>query len=742
MEDFNNFKLLAIRPLKGCNRRFLKNLTAGQVYSLYNSCLFFNEGRQPITNLSDNIEYISENITIPDNLYDIKTADGQKLKINISAIAGKNGSGKSTLIEFLFASIYLFSVNNNILTPNLKSLTECVENLENETADLNNRLLKLGQKKRKIVSFLKQKNKEIDAQELFFQLKEQFANYLKQEEELQVRKEYITKEKKGITRKHNEIIKFGKELKAEIYFELNSEFFCMILNYDTASESCINKIMHIKHYNPIKNTIISPNDFEIKLSDLSKHFFYTIAVNYSHYALNSFYLGDWINALFHKNDGYTTPLVINPMRTNGDFKINSEINFARYRLLTNVLKEDISSNKSENKVYITENQYIYKVKLFLNRDKVNRIPKIIRFKGNVMGSKDARSLNLFQTLISDYLSFFEQGLLLTNNFPLKEIIVNYILQKVEKIAENYPWFGNGYQFSENTPFIDNEKFFNSLKTDGSHITYKLKQAINFLKYSLNSTDGGAFHVKKGQIENNTKIQFEFSLEELMRWMNYPAGPDIIRFLPPAIFDIDFELSNDLGSKSLFNELSSGEQQFIHTIQSVIYHLNNLQSAHLGASQRIKYEYVNIIYDEIELYFHPDYQRRFISDLLKAFERIYMDANNRIKAINILLLTHSPFILSDIPVENIMLLDLDRKTRRSVPRKAESQTFAANINELLANSFFLNGTLMGSFAETKIRTLIENIKDKRAITEEDNKLLEMVGDSFLKSSLNNFLISKR
>lgn len=133
MEDYNNFKLLAIRPLKGCSRKFLKNLTAGQVYSLYNSYSFFNKDLQPITNLSDKIEYISENITIPENLYDIKTADGQKLKINISAVAGKNGSGKSTLIEFFFASIYLFSVNNNILTPNLKSLTEYIENLENET---------------------------------------------------------------------------------------------------------------------------------------------------------------------------------------------------------------------------------------------------------------------------------------------------------------------------------------------------------------------------------------------------------------------------------------------------------------------------------------------------------------------------------------------------------------------------------------------------------------------------------
>ncbi|MDP4201121.1 MAG: hypothetical protein Q8861_00375 [Bacteroidota bacterium] len=742
MQNYNNFKLLAIRPLKGCNRRFLKNLTAGQIYALYNSCSFFNKDLQPITNLFDNIEYISENTTIPENLYDIRTADGQKLKINISAIAGKNGSGKSTLIEFLFATIYLFSVSNNILTPNLESLNKHIANLESETTDLSRQLSKLAQKKQKIVSLLKQKNKEISAQVLFDQLKVQFITYLKHEEELKLRKDYITKEKKGIKRKRNEIIKFGNELKAEIYFEINREFFCMILDYDAASESPVNKIIRIKHVNSTAKAIKCTDDINIRLSDLSKHFFYTIAVNYSHYALNSFYLGDWINALFHKNDGYTTPLVINPMRTNGDFEINSEINFARYRLLTNVLKENISSKKSDNKVYITENQYIYKVKLSLNRDKVNKIPKIIRFKGNQISSNDARSYNLFETFISGYLSDNEQSLLLSKDFPLKEIIVNYILHKVEKIARIYPWFGNGYQFSESTPFIENEKFFNSLKTDGSHITYKLKQAIYFLKYCLNSKEGGDFHVKKGQLENNTKIQFEFSLEELMSWMDYPALPDIIRFLPPAIFDIDFELSNDLGSQSLFNELSSGEQQLIHTIQSVIYHLNNLQSAHLGASQRIKYEYVNIIYDEIELYFHPDYQRRFISDLLKAIGRIYMEKNDRIKAINILLLTHSPFILSDIPVENIMLLDLDKKTKRSIPRKAESQTFAANINELLANSFFLNGTLMGSFAESKIRTFIENIKEKREFTEEDEKLLEMVGDSFLKSSLKNFLDSER
>jgi len=38
----SGFKLLAIRPLVGCDRRFLKNLTEGEVYQFYNDYKFLN----------------------------------------------------------------------------------------------------------------------------------------------------------------------------------------------------------------------------------------------------------------------------------------------------------------------------------------------------------------------------------------------------------------------------------------------------------------------------------------------------------------------------------------------------------------------------------------------------------------------------------------------------------------------------------------------------------------------------
>jgi hypothetical protein len=38
----SGFKLIAIRPLVGCDKRFLKNLTEGEIYQFYNDYKFLN----------------------------------------------------------------------------------------------------------------------------------------------------------------------------------------------------------------------------------------------------------------------------------------------------------------------------------------------------------------------------------------------------------------------------------------------------------------------------------------------------------------------------------------------------------------------------------------------------------------------------------------------------------------------------------------------------------------------------
>lgn len=78
-----------------------------------------------------------------------------------------------------------------------------------------------------------------------------------------------------------------------------------------------------------------------KNSEDLQSLFYTIVINYSHYAYNSLeYQSEimgrykkkfWIEALFHKNDGYRTPIVLNPFRERGNIDINVETELAEQR---------------------------------------------------------------------------------------------------------------------------------------------------------------------------------------------------------------------------------------------------------------------------------------------------------------------------------------------------------------------------------------------------------------------------
>lgn len=727
-----DFKLLAIRPLKGCHRRFAKNLNPGRIYAIYNGYTYYNEKNDPIEDISnDSVASIKKVSRFPNTIYNKKSADGKPLEINISAIAGKNGSGKSTLIELLFACIYLHCVNLEILQPNINGISLLNREVETEIADFSEREKSIVESKRRLRKSIVDSGK-IDVA-FIEELKGKFEALSRDETQLKERKQFLHEELKQNRLREKEINAFKKDLKAEIFFELGGHYYRLRLK-DELSELPLQKtgaITYIKNGDkPRQKTPAKPIDE----TNLSKHFFYTIAVNYSHYALNSFHIGEWVNSLFHKNDGYTTPLVINPMRTGGNFNINSEMNFARYRLLANKLQEWTNSD-AEGKVYVSDNRFINRVIFRLNREKVNAIPLKVRIRGGqIRGS--GREVSMFTTFIAGYIDIAEEARLLTTDFALKDIIINYIVNKLDSIPRRYPWFGKGFEFSEIMPFILNQKFFQDIYEDGSHITYKLKQAVHFLKYYLRMDNELMFNVKKSQLQGEFGITFRYTLEEIFSWSNDTPGVSIMTTLPPSIFDIDFELSNEQNTISNFTALSSGEQQLIHTVQSVIYHINNLQSAHLGKGNRAKYSAINIIYDEIELYFHPEYQRRFVNRLLTEFTRFYQNGRTNITSINVMLLTHSPFILSDIPQENILLLEPANRTGRTVPKVPASQTFAANINDLLADGFFLTGTLMGEFAEKTIKEAIQRIKNSET-TEEDMRVLENVGDAFLKSSLENF-----
>ena len=86
-------------------------------------------------------------------------------------------------------------------------------------------------------------------------------------------------------------------------------------------------------------------------------------------------------------------------------------------------------------------------------------------------------------------------------------------------------------------------------------------------------------------------------------------------------------------------------------------------------------------------------------------------------INITLVTHSPFVLSDIPQNNILCL------QKGVSEKQRGQTFGANIVDLLSESFFLQGT-MGDIAQTCINDFVDfyfmHRRYQESLRENENK----------------------
>lgn len=225
-------------------------------------------------------------------------------------------------------------------------------------------------------------------------------------------------------------------------------------------------------------------------------------------------------------------------------------------------------------------------------------------------------------------------------------------------------------------------------------------AINYLEVAPFQS----YELEKVELPDKTIDAYRISISDLSIAIMPIAitQQNIIRFIPPSLFDIELELNSikEDESSTYYSMLSSGEQQLVQSVESILYHINNLESVHTDKSNTIVskkvYKIVNIVLDEIELYFHPEYQRKFISHLIKRLSELGTD---KIKVFNILFATHSPFILSDIPSSNILRL------KDGDPESDLNQTFGANIHDLLANDFFLEKGFMGEFAKEKIKSVI-------------------------------------
>jgi predicted ATPase len=419
----------------------------------------------------------------------------------------------------------------------------------------------------------------------------------------------------------------------------------------------------------------------VELSSL----FYTLLVNYSFHGLNEANVGTWLRPLFHKNDAYQIPANIDPFRDNGTIRAETLDHLTKDRLLANIL-EPVLDPQAENPRRLTEYQQAVGIQLKLNEKKVSVI-----FKG-----REEHPIEYFieyeqslERFLADYGLKFDIADHLLNKTVTGKILV-YIYRKLISIAETYGPY-QGYLGEKG--LLDEEQYFLRLAGDRSHITVKLRRALNFLKHD---------HLPKEeviymQVEEMSKAISDIQLGD--------STLQTIELIPPSCFDLEIQMADiKLPARiSSFNKLSSGEKQLIFTINAITYHLRNLDSVHEGQDELIRYNYVNVTLDEVELYFHPELQRQFLARLRRQIEILDLA---HIKGINLVFITHSPFILSDIPKGNTLFLDRpDGAETVPMEEKDKKNTFGANIHELLASGFFMDDT-KGGFAIKKMAEVME------------------------------------
>lgn len=150
----------------------------------------------------------------------------------------------------------------------------------------------------------------------------------------------------------------------------------------------------------------------------------------------------------------------------------------------------------------------------------------------------------------------------------------------------------------------------------------------------------------------------------------------------------------------------------------------------------------LLLDEPENYMHPEMCRTFIHDLNNLLKQ-----RNPKSSFQVILSTHSPFMLSDVLANQIIKMDYDDKGL-CVISHAEKPTYAANIHSIMADSFFLKYTI-GDQARlflTEKFELFKNMQKRRGNLSDTDKceiakmqeLLPSIGDELIRHIMSSII----
>ena len=411
----------------------------------------------------------------------------------------------------------------------------------------------------------------------------------------------------------------------------------------------------IKHF---PGTVINV-DSNVVIEELKHKAIDTFSIHFN-YMIDTWFDGiqdDWIKSIYHRTDGYSVPLLLEPYKGHKKQIIDIDnLEFLNTQKILN-LYSDITNNKSLTSFFNPEEvKYKLSIVYALNENnEYESMPKLVDkyLKLNILysvhkGKTRNRIIRCIKSLYDE--KKFTKINKLYIVFKTLESDQKYFDKKIFKKIEK--------QFFEINVCPDLEKLidinFNKLISDkGTPETAKIEVCIDFLDF-----------------KNYKKLNMNYE-----RKISIFENADIFHKIPPWM-DLNFYE----GTKQL-KSLSSGEKMLFMFMVNLLYQVKFI---------KLSYSKINLFLDEVEFGLHPNWQKRFVKEIIYSLENF--DCK-----FNIYFMSHSPFILSDIPTKNVLFL---KGGKQEFPK---IDTFGANIHTLLSHGFFMEG-LMGEFAKNKIRII--------------------------------------
>jgi hypothetical protein len=344
----------------------------------------------------------------------------------------------------------------------------------------------------------------------------------------------------------------------------------------------------------------------------------------------------WMWSLYHKSDSYETPILLTPSKFHKDFLQNS-INLDDIEYIN--IKHSIKFYKKNIETKINDFFNPNTIKLY--SDNPSTIQEVeFDFFGKVAG----KFLNLNKRIKKDKMNEYYENLNKKLN-AIKDLETQQQYKKINLLYIAFKILSSAKSSFQIEIYDSVERWFNEklykddfIEEGITLIERNIDQIFidDTVKYN-NEKINDCIEFHKNTLPIKDSILNKLLNREKLELSDYDENIFII--LVPWL---DLEL---LVNEKSFNSLSGGQKLFFTFMVNMMHEVSNL-------IQEEKYKTINLFLDEVEVSYHPNWQKEFIKNIIKALENIDL----KDKRINLIFSTHSPFIVSDIPKENVVFLE--------------------------------------------------------------------------------------